>query len=312
MKLLHDENQWVWGQSAVALGMFDGVHIGHAALVAETRRLATEQGVTSTVYTFAQHPLTVLRPELAPPMLTTAAEKTQYIARLSPAALVLRPFDAAFAALPAEDFVAHLVNTLSPREVVVGFNYSFGARGLGDPALLMKLGQRYGFATRVLEPVCWQGEPVSSSRVRAALAAGQMAAVTAMLGRAYSLEGIVQPGKRIGRTLGFPTANLGLPPDKALPPFGVYAGWATVGEQRYAAVLNMGRHPTLPEGAPTIEVFLLDARLNLYGQPLAVTCEAFLRPEQKFADAPALQAQIERDVRAAREVLAKQAESTPV
>ncbi len=304
MRLLHDEREWTYGLSAVALGMFDGVHLGHARLVEETNRLAREQGLSSAVLTFANHPLTVLRPGRVPSMLTTAEEKIERLAVLAPDALVMRPFDADFAALSAEEYIGRLVRTLCIREVVVGFNYTFGARGAGDPALLERLGTEHGFAVRVLEPVCWRGEPVSSSRVRAALSAGDLDAVRGMMGSAYCVRGTVEHGKQLGRTLGFPTANLALPAGKALPPFGVYAARVRVGEGCYPSVLNIGAHPTAPEGPPTIEIHLLDVELDLYGRPIEVFLEAGLRPEQRFADLDALRAQIALDAVRARAVLA--------
>ncbi len=302
---LTDEKDWTLGPCAVALGMFDGVHIGHAQLIDEANRLAQAQGLVSAVYTFDTHPLAVLRPQGAPPALCTPQEKADKLAALGLGALVMRPFDKSLAEMSAEDFVAHLAKALQPREVIVGFNYSFGARGVGDAALLTRLGERLGFRTRVMPPVCWQGEPVSSSRIRAALTAGEMDAVRDMLGGAYTISGVVAHGKRIGRTLGFPTANLSLPNGKALPPYGVYAAWARTQAQRYPAVMNIGAHPTAPEGAPTAEVYLLDADVALYDQPLTATLEKWLRPERRFDSLDALKAQIGQDVEVARRCLQK-------
>ncbi len=301
---LTDETGWKLGPCAVALGMFDGVHIGHAQLIAEANRLARENGLVSAVYTFDTHPLAVLRPQGAPPALSTPEEKADKLDTLGLGALVMRPFSRTLATMPAEDFIGHLVRTLHPRDVIVGFNYSFGARGVGDAVLLTRLGEQLGFRTHVMPPVCWQGEPVSSSRIRAALAAGEMDAVRDMLGGAYTISGVVQSGKRLGRTLGFPTANLALPKGKALPPYGVYAAWAQTSQRRYPAVMNIGAHPTAPEGAPTAEVYLIDAEVQLYGQALSVTCDTFLRKEQRFADLATLKEQIARDVQTARELLA--------
>jgi len=302
MKLLRDEREWAFGPSVLALGMFDGVHRGHALLVREAVRLARAEGLAGAALTFDAHPLALLRPRDAPPLLTTAGEKAERMAELGPDALVMRRFDAGFAALSAEAFAERLT-LLRPRAAVVGFNYTFGAGGNGSPALLRRLGERYGFAVRVLEPLCWDGAPVSSSRVRAALASGEMEAVRAMLGVAYRVSGTVVRGKRLGRALGFPTANLAPPPDKALPPYGVYAAWALAEGETYPAVLNIGAHPTAPEGGPTVEVHLLDAAPDLYGKRLTASLEAWLRPERKFESLAALGAQIARDAERARDAL---------
>lgn len=308
MQLLTDERDWTLGPSVVALGMLDGVHLGHARLVEETNRLAREQGIASAVMTFDVHPLALLRPDQVPPMLTTTEEKAERLRELKPDALVMRRFDAAFAALSPEEFAAWLVRTLRMRVAVVGFDYSFGAGGAGDPELLRRLGEELGFAVHELEKVCWDGEPVSSSRVREAVAAGDMESAKAMLGGAYRVSGTVERGKGLGRTLGFPTANLSLSANKALPPFGVYAARARVEGVRYPAVLNIGAHPTLPEGAPTIEIHLLDAAPALYGRHAEAALEAWLRHERKFESVAALREQITRDVQAAREALEKIAE----
>ena len=303
MKRSTNEFVFPLGPSAVALGMFDGVHLGHVHLVREVIRLARAEGLASAVITFDIHPLALLRPQDAPPMLTTVEEKAERLLALKPGTLVSLPFDAAFAALSAEEFAAFLARAFDVRVAVIGFNYSFGAGGAGDAALLRRLGKKYGFAVRVLEPVCWEGEPISSSRVRAALTAGDLKAAKAMLGGPYRIAGAVEHGKRLGRTLGFPTANLSLPADKALPPFGVYAASVRVEGTNHPAVLNIGVHPTVPEGAPTIEIHLLDAAPDLYGRWVEAALEAWLRPERKFDGVEALRAQIARDVEAAKQVL---------
>jgi len=295
--------EWTLGPSVVALGMFDGVHLGHARLVEEANRIARAQGLASAVMTFDAHPLALLRPVQAPPMLTTASEKAERLRELRPDALLMRPFDAAFAAQSAEEFAARLAKALRMKVAVVGFDYAFGAGGAGNPTVLRRLGEQYGFEVYELEPVCWEGEPVSSSRVRAALAAGDLQGAKAMLGGPYRVSGQVERGKGLGRTLGFPTANLSLPKGKALPPFGVYAARVRIEGDTHPAVLNIGVHPTVPEGAPTIEIHVLDAAPDLYGKRVEAALEAWLRPERKFDGVEALRAQIGRDVGEAKKVL---------
>lgn len=301
MLILKNEQEWTLGPSVVALGMFDGVHLGHTRLIQETVELARRKGLTSAVVTFSAHPLLVLKPGNCPPMLTTIREKTERLQALDPDVLVMREFDAAFASLSAEEYVARLARTLRPQVIVVGFNYSFGARGAGNSELLERLEKEHGFQVRILEPVRWKGEPISSSRVRAALTAGDMESVRAMLGGSYRISGKVVHGKRVGRSMGFPTANLALPDGKALPPFGVYA--ARVGEIALPAVVNIGMHPTVPGGGPTVEVHLPGVTLDLYDQHIEAALVAWLRPEREFANLDALRAQIALDVGAARRAL---------
>lgn len=304
MKLLLHENRWRGGSTVLALGTFDGLHLGHAALIREACAIAKGQALQSIVFTFRDHPLAVLHPEKMPPQLSTPEEKVSGIAALGPDALVMRHFDRGFATMSDEAFASHLVRTLCPRHVVVGFNYSFGAGGHGNAERLQQFGERFGFAVRVMGPVCSDGKPVSSTRVRNTLTLGRMEEVRALLGHDYLLEGQVQTGKQLGRTLGFPTANLALPQRKALPPYGVYAAWARTRGTWYRAVINIGAHPTVPEGGATIEVHLMDACLDLYGQRMQVTLHEFLRPEYRFDNLGALRAQIAQDVRNARASLA--------
>lgn len=306
MKLLTKETRWNGGETVVALGMFDGVHEGHAQLIRRANHLAALYDLSSVVLTYDAHPLSVLAPEKAPRALSTRAEKVAQIARLRADALVLRPFTAAYAALEPEAFVRQLTDTLHPRHIVIGFNYSFGARGRGTPQLLRELGEKYGFETHIVDAVRVAGDTVSSTRVRAALEAGDVALCTALLGRYYTVSGEIMHGKQLGRTLGFPTANLDWPGMKALPPRGVYAAYAWIEGERYGAALNIGRHPTAPEGAPTLEAHLLDCHQELYGKHMRLELVAFLRGEQKFDSLDALKAQITRDAQNARARLAQE------
>lgn len=303
MKLLTQENQWCGGETVVALGMFDGVHEGHAQLIRRANHLAALHDLKSVVLTYDAHPLSVLAPEKAPRALSTREEKVAQIAALRPDALVLRPFTAAYAALEPEEFIRRLAKHLHPRHIVVGFNYSFGARGRGTPDMLRQLGEKYGFETHVMDAVRQCGEPVSSTRVRAALEEGDLPTCTALLGRYYAVSGEIMHGKQLGRTIGFPTANLDWPTHKALPPRGVYAAFAWIEGVRYGAALNIGRHPTAPEGVPTLEAHLLDCDGELYGKHMRLELVSFLRGEQKFESLEALKMQIAQDAQNARAYL---------
>lgn len=295
MKLLTHEAQWQGPQTVVALGMFDGVHIGHAQLIRVANHLAALHDLKSVVETFSNHPLAVIAPERVPPMLTTRSEKIATIGGYRPDALVIRPFDAAFAALSPEAFVGSLVETLRPLHIVVGFNYTFGKLGAGTPQMLGDLGKRFGFETHVVGAVSQGGETVSSTRVRALLQAGRMEEVTRMLGRPYALSGEVVRGKQLGRRLGFPTANLCWPKDKAIPPKGVYFARVWMEGAPYVAVLNIGTHPTAPEGAPSIEAHLIDFAGDLYGKHLRAELWHHKRTERRFESLEALKTQVAED-----------------
>lgn len=301
MRVLALEAEWQGGETALALGTFDGVHLGHQALLRETVRLAQDDRLSALALTFEQHPMSVLCPERAPLQLATTEEKIELMAAMGLDALVLRPFDRAFAGSEPEAYVEMLHRTLAPRALVVGYNYSFGREGRGDAGLLKRLSGRYGYALRVIEPVEQGGQVISSTLIREELAAGRVERAAQLLGRPYAITGEVMHGKRVGRTLGFPTANLLLPAGRALPKGGVYACECVLpGGMVYPAVLNQGRHPTLPAGGATIEVHLMGYAGDLYGRSIQVRYRAFLRPEVKFPSVEALRAQLQRDIKAAQ------------
>lgn len=296
MKLLTHETQWRGGETVVAFGMFDGVHEGHAKLMRTANELAALHGLTSVVYTFSSHPMATFAPESVPPQLYTRSEKIQAIARMGIDVAVLRPFDRAYAAQSPEAFVRSFCEALHPRFVVIGFNYSFGCKGAGKAQDMIRLGKTFGFETRVVDEVQLDGEPVSSTRTRAAIAAGDMELAARLLGRPYSLSGVVQHGKQLGRKLDFPTANLAFPVGKAIPPSGVYAAMACVRGRWYKAAVNIGTHPTVPDGAPTIEANLLDAQEgDFYGCHMRLCLCLRLRGERKFESLQALREEVMRN-----------------
>ena len=214
--------------------------------------------------------------------------------------LCVFPFTHALADEPPEDFVRRMTETFQPRHVVVGFNNTFGQGGRGNGALLTGMGRQLGFATHIVPAVELDGSPVSSTRIRALLAQGDIHGATRLLGHAYTLSGRVMDGKHIGRTMGYPTANVDVPLNKALPAFGVYACYLTVEGRAYPAVVNVGRHPTLPEGSVTVEAHVLDACLMLYGKKVRLDFLNFQRSERKFDTVEDLKAQIRMDSDQAR------------
>ena len=296
MKLMTHERQWRGGATAVAFGMFDGVHEGHAKLMRTANEVAAREGLSSVVYTFSSHPMATYAPDRVPPQLYTRSEKIKAIAGLGVDAAVLRPFDRAYASQSPEEFVRSFFETLHPKHVVIGFNYSFGQKGAGKAQDMIALGERYGFTTHVVPEVQIDGAPVSSTRVRGEISKGEMEEARRLLGRWYTLCGVVQPGKQLGRRLDFPTANLPFPTGKAIPPRGVYAAMADVEGLSYMAAVNIGTHPTAPEGAPSIEANLLDyAGGSLYGKHMRLSLCSFVRPEKKFDSLTALREEVMRN-----------------
>ena len=296
MKLLTHETQWRGGETVITFGSFDGVHEGHARLMSTAKELADRDGIASVVYTFSSHPMAAFAPERVPPGLHTLSEKVCAIARHGIDVAVLRPFDKDYAAQSPEEFVAAFVDALHPRHVVIGFNFSFGSRGAGKAQDMVELGRRYGFETHVVGAVMMDGEPVSSTRVRAAIEAGDLPLARRLLGRPYSISGVVQRGKQLGRKLDFPTANLPLPSKKALPPRGVYAAMAYVCGQWYMAAVNIGRHPTAPGGGATIEANLLDYDgPDFYGNHMRLVFYIQVREERQFESLEALRAEVLRN-----------------
>jgi riboflavin kinase/FMN adenylyltransferase len=305
----------------VVIGNFDGVHLGHQAVLADAARDAEGRGLEPTVLTFAPHPLAVLgRP--VPPVLTVLGRKRELIGRVAPAIrTVVERFDLAFAAQSPREFAERvLVDRLAARVVIVGHNFRFGSARAGDFDALARLGVELGFETRSHALIGDDRGPWSSSRVREALARGDVDDAARMLGRPHLVSGVVVEGDRRGRTIGFPTCNLaGV--EEALPAFGVYAVrvdrevgpapapgevWGPA-EPLAGGVANVGVRPTVKAGEtrPSVEAHLFDVDEDLYGARLRVHLVARLRAEQRFSGLDALRAQIARDAAEARERLAR-------
>lgn len=277
------------GNRHVAIGTFDGVHVGHRKVI----------DGADTVLTFEPHPLRILHPEAAPKLIMPFEIKRDVIDGLGVSELVVIPFDKGFTRIGAEDFIADvLVARLGARTVSVGENFRFGARARGDPEMLAAHGE---FETRVLPLVEVDGEAVSSTRIRALIAAGDVAAAARCLGAPYLLEGKVVEGDRRGRTLGFPTANI-VPGDTlAVPGHGVYAGFAN----GHPAAISVGVRPMFETGRGLlVEAHLIDFDGDLYGRPLRVAFIERLRGERRFPGVEDLVAQMHRDVAEARELCA--------
>lgn len=285
-------------RAVVVIGNLDGVHRGHQAVLAQARAIADREGLATVVLTFDPHPNQVLR-GWTPPRLTTLERRVELLRRHGADEVIVEPFTPALAALTPERFARELLAArLGAKAVVVGENFRFGARRAGDLDTLRALGAELGFDVAAADIARDERGPLSSTRVRDAVANGDLGEATRLLGRRHSLSGVVEGGDRRGRTIGFPTANVGGVLE-VLPPYGVYACFA--GDR--PAVMNIGVRPTVDGKSLRVEVHLLDYDGDLYGQPMRVHLVERIREEKKLAGLDALKAQIARDVASAREIL---------
>lgn len=295
-------------KAVVTIGMFDGVHRGHREVLSEIRRRAEGVGGRSVLVTFHPHPLTIVRPEWAPPMLMTPVEKKEILAESGLDYAVFLAFTPMLAAYTPRRFVEEiLVERVNVGELVVGYDHRFGKGREGDADMLKELGAELGFAVDVVGPVTSQGEAISSTKIRQALLEGDVEAARRGLGRPYSLRGLVVRGDQRGRTLGFPTANLevrgGGEGGKLIPPPGIYAVRGTVRSGTFDGALHIGPRPTFRGSPPTIEVHLLGFDEDIYGEEVRMDFVKYLREVRPFNTSEALVQQMKEDVEQAREVL---------
>src|SRR4051794_25802719 len=295
------------GGTVVTIGAYDGVHVGHRNLIERVRAEAAELGCASAVVTFDRHPAMVVRPDSAPRLLTDLDQKLELLASTGVDYTVLIHFDAQRSQETAEEFVTEvLVGCLRAKAVVVGHDFHFGKGRQGNVPFLQEMGARYGFDVLGIKLIPAEGEPVSSTRVRKLLAAGDVESAARLLGRPHEVRGVVQHGDARGRELGFPTANVAVPDEILLPVDGIYAGWyERPGGEVQPAAISLGRRPQFYEDAAVslLEAYLLDFDGDLYDQPAKVSFVARLRGEQRFESVDALVEQMNRDVDAARSAL---------
>ena len=292
------------GPIVLAAGTFDGVHLGHQALIRRAMEEASVCGGTAVVMTFDRHPASLLRPEKAPKLLTRNDGKTALLAEMGVPALLLLEFTSDLAGVHARDFIASLTAAASPlRAVCVGRQWTFGKGGEGNVALLKELGTERKFEVIQIDPVMAAGSPISSTRIRKAIASGDFAESSACLGRPFLLSGTVVSGAGLGSKIGFPTANLEVS-GMQLPPNGVYAVKIFRGSDLLKGVCNIGLRPTVDASptTPIVEVHLFDCSADLVGQELSLEFVQFLRGEQKFSGLDALKGQIAKDCERARAI----------
>ena len=300
MKIIHAANELepTGRKVCLAIGFFDGVHVGHQQIIRQTIADAHQHDAAALVLTFDRHPNSVVTPNRVPPLIYALPQKLRAIESLGMDTLLLIHFDEKFSRQTGEEFICGLVRDLGTiQSLCVGANFVFGHQRSGNVALLKRLGAKLGFTLHGLAAVSLDGHVVSSTRIREAIRAGNLDAAGRMLGRPYTISGRVVEGDRFGRQLGFPTANLdtaGL----ALPPNGVYAGHANVNGKAYRVALNIGFRPTVMSGARQlcVEAHLLDFSGELYGKELEIELGKKLREEKKFASMTELREQIARDV----------------
>ena len=290
------------GPLFLAVGVFDGVHLGHQAVISTSAEHARAVNGTAVVVTFDPHPEKILRPQAAPHLLTATPHKIALIRNLGVRHLLIITFNKQFAATEPEDFVHQLVNDSKPlREICVGHEWSFGKNRRGNLELLKKLGAQFDFNVVGISPVTVNGEVVSSTTIRRAVEAGDLKKAAEMLGREYTILGTVVRGDDLGKKIGFPTANLSAH-NEQFPPNGVYFAEAKLDETVYPGVVNLGYRPTVSssETERILEIHLLDFNRDIYGKDLQLRFMRYLRQEKKFENLDALVRQIKSDVKQAR------------
>jgi riboflavin kinase/FMN adenylyltransferase len=306
MKVLRaiDDLATLPGPAHLAIGVFDGLHVGHQAVIGRALESSRETGGNAVVVTFDPHPVRVLRPEKAPRLLTSTRHKVKLIEKMGLDAVLLLEFTLEFSKTPPESFIeklARAANCLS--QICVGQEWTFGANRSGSIRLLEELSPKLGFQVASVPPVLIGERVVSSTLIRSAVECGDLESAARYLGRDFTILGTVTEGRQLGRRLGFPTANLRAH-NELFPPNGVYAAKAWFRQKEYGGVVNIGIRPTIENetGERLLELHLFDFKQQIYGEDVEVAFLKYLRPEQKFSDVAELQAQIQRDAAAARQV----------
>jgi riboflavin kinase / FMN adenylyltransferase len=300
------------GGTVVTVGTFDGVHLGHWSVLREIARRAEATGRRSVLVTFDPHPLRIIRPEHAPPLLTTPLEKKEILAESGLEYAVFLSFTKELSKYEPRRFVEEvLIGRLGVKELVIGYDHGFGRNRSGDPDTLVAIGSELGFSVDVVPPVSVDGSAVSSSRIRAAIQRADVREARLCLGRPYSIRGVVVRGEGRGKGLGFPTANLHVGDgDKLVPPQGIYAVRAVLRSGTHVGALHLGPRPTFQGSPPTIELHLLDFDADIYGEEVRVDFVRHLREILPFATVAALVDQMREDVEAARAAVDEDARMT--
>lgn len=289
--------------TVLAIGVFDGVHMGHQHLLKRLKDTASQGGMLSGVLTFVNHPRTVLTPGTCIKYITSVEDRLALLKSNGVDLVIPLTFDLELSHLRTHEFVELLQDRLNMAGLVIGYNFAMGYKREGNPETLKAIGGEKGFSVTVVEPVSADGERVSSTGIREAISAGDVDKASRCLGRPFALQGRVVAGNARGKTLGFPTANLDIPEDRVIPGDGIYTTWAYVGDKRYMAATNVGVRPTFGQKERTVEAFILDFNGDLYDSEITVEFVDRLRDELRFETPEALVAQMHKDVEQTRQTL---------
>lgn len=295
--------------SLITIGVFDGVHLGHKYLIKQLIELARQQSLRSVVITFHKHPHDVLAPHSQPPFLTDSAEKADLLKKEGADAVIILTFTKKLSHLSAYEFLSLLKTKLRMKGLVIGPDFALGRNNEGNIPTLRKLGSEMGFSLTVIPPAVMNGEVVSSTAIRNALAGGDMEKVQLLMGRNFCLHGRVIHGKGRGKVLGFPTVNLDVLPNQAVPEDGVYATLAYLGHSIYPSVTNVGMNPTFANTGRSIESNLFDLEDDLYNRAVRIEFIHKLRDEIKFKSVEELTAQVSKDIQQAKAMLKVEAKT---
>ncbi len=293
------------GPTALAIGSFDGVHLGHHRLLEVLVAAARRQRLTPACITFDPHPRCVLDPVNCPQQITTLDERLALLDASGIESGVVLAFTRQLAGVSADRFMSMLLESMDLRLLVAGSDFALGHGRTGDVSWLLEHGSHHGYAVEVVEPFRLDGEEVHSSEVRRLLTLGEMEEATRLLGREFAMSGLVEPGDRIGTEIGWPTVNMAVPPGKLVPGHGIYAGWAHTAVDTFQAAISVGYRPTFDKTDLRVEAYLLDFAGDLYQQRLQLRFVARLRDQVKFDSAAALSDQIARDVESTRGILGR-------
>ena len=299
-------------KTSIALGTFDGVHLGHQQIIKEAVLRAKECSLQSMIYTFDPHPLQVICPGSGPSLITSLQERIELLKEFEPDYIYVQHFTPAFAALDYREFVVnYLVKSFGAQQLVVGEDFSFGHQGHGDISSLQKLASDYGFNVTAQETVCIDGQRVKSTIIRRLIGEGRMERASSFLGRYFSLSGEVVSGSGRGRGIGYPTANINPPEEIVSPARGVYAVMVDLEGKVFPGVANLGCRPTFNDSSLSMEVHLLDYQGDLYRRELQVEFISYLRPEISFSSPERLKERIGRDIISARRTLEERSLISP-
>ncbi len=291
-------------ETVIAIGSFDGIHLGHKALFEEAKSLSIILNAEPLIVTFDPHPRSVLFPEANFKLLTTLEEKFYLLSELGVKNIALIPFTRALSELSADLFVQeYIVDNLRAKGVVVGFNFRFGKGRQGDVEYLKELSKKYNFTFKAVPPVILDGIVISSSVIRSLIEKAQIETANKLLGRPYFLIGKVVKGRGRGKHLGYPTANIEVSSLKLLPPAGVYAVWVLINGKRFKGALNIGKRPTFEEKEISIEVHIFNFDKDIYGETLKIEFIKHIREEKKFSSIEELKTQIEKDCQLINQIL---------